>query len=198
MRVKLLARQGSVPQHFRDRAEPRLEHLDQYLSGIEEARVSLSEQRGRFTVEITVQRPREIFRSEKRAPDLLEAFDRACAAIEKQLRRRKRRMRDHSKTSVRKLPAVRTQEVGATPESDEDRPEDYELQIVRTKRHVTHPMTPGEATMHLENIGHDFFVFVNVKTREPSAVYRRRGGGYGLIELEVEQHPHAEVNRDAG
>ena len=62
--------------------------------------------------------------------------------------------------------------------------EDTELdsQIVRTKTFPDKPMTAEEAVLQLELIGHDFFVFRNADTNEINVVYRRRDGGYGLIE----------------
>ena len=181
MKLQFIARHGSVPQHFRDHAEPRLEHLDQYAAGIDEARVSLSEQRGRLTVEITVHTRRAIFRSEKTASDALEAFDTACAAIEKQLRRHRRRVKDHTRTSVRKLEAA----TEVTDEADSEEGSEAGAGIVRTKRHRTKPMAPEEAAMQMEMVGHDFFLFIDSATKETAAVYRRKAGGYGLIELEL-------------
>ena len=43
-------------------------------------------------------------------------------------------------------------------------------------------MSPEEAVLQLELIGHDFFVFRNADTGEVNVVYRRKDGGYGLIE----------------
>jgi len=180
MRVDFIAKHGSVPQYFRAHAEPRLEGLSQYVRKIQEVRISLLEQRGRFTVEITVNTPRNIFRSEKRVGDLLEAFDEALDAIEKQMRRHKSRIRDHAKTSVRRLEPAAAETEPAGHAADQERPV-----IVRTKRHRTKPMTAEEAAQQLEMVGHDFFLFIDSATNEPAVVYRRTAGGYGLIELEV-------------
>jgi putative sigma-54 modulation protein len=62
--------------------------------------------------------------------------------------------------------------------------EDAELdsQIVRTKTFPDKAMTAEDAVLQLELIGHDFFVFRNVDTSEINVVYKRRDGGYGLIE----------------
>jgi len=180
MRVQFLARQGSVPEFLRDHAEPRLDNLSQYVREIKEVRVSMLEQRGRFTVEITVDAARTIFRSEKRKGDLLAAFDEAFAAVEKQMRRRKRRIRDHSRTSVRKLEVAEPE-----PEAVGQEAEEGEFAIVRTKRHASKPMTAEEAVVQMDMVGHDFFLFVNSTTNGPAVVYRRHAGGYGLIELEL-------------
>jgi putative sigma-54 modulation protein len=57
-----------------------------------------------------------------------------------------------------------------------------EPQIVRTKQFSVKPMTAEEAVLQLELVGHDFFVFRDADSDEVNIVYRRRQGGYGLIE----------------
>jgi putative sigma-54 modulation protein len=54
--------------------------------------------------------------------------------------------------------------------------------IVKTKQFALRPMTAEEAVLELELVGHDFFMFRHVETAEINVVYRRRDGGYGLIE----------------
>ena len=61
-------------------------------------------------------------------------------------------------------------------------PEEAEPVIVKTKQFAVKPMTPEEAVLQLELIGHDFFVFRNVESSDVNVVYRRRDGNYGLIE----------------
>ena len=60
--------------------------------------------------------------------------------------------------------------------------EQLEQMIVKSKQFDLQPLTPEEATVELELVGHDFFVFVNIDTGKQNVVYRRRDGGYGLIE----------------
>jgi putative sigma-54 modulation protein len=61
-------------------------------------------------------------------------------------------------------------------------PDEAELLIVKTKQFAVKPLTPEEAVVQLELVGHDFFVFRNAGTDEVNVVYRRRDGNYGLIE----------------
>ena len=55
-------------------------------------------------------------------------------------------------------------------------------QIVKTKQFTMKPMSAEEAALQLELIGHDFFVFRSEDSLEINVIYRRRSGGYGLIE----------------
>ena len=55
-------------------------------------------------------------------------------------------------------------------------------QIVKVKQFSVKPMSPEEAVLQLELIGHDFFVFRSDESGEINVIYRRKNGGYGLIE----------------
>ena len=181
MRIDVRSKDGSVPQYFLDHAEPRLESLERYLTRLQEVRVVLSEKRGLFTVEITAEEPRNVFRSEKSTGDVLNAFDEAYEAIEKQARRHKRRRQDRNKQSVRELepvpPAQPPDNGGDEVVAEHEAPE-----IVRVKSHAVKPMVPEEAAMQMEMVGHDFFVFTDARTDNVAVVYKRKSGGYGLIE----------------
>ena len=68
-------------------------------------------------------------------------------------------------------------------ETDEDNsvPSD----VIRVKRFRVKPMPVSEATEQMELLGHDFFLFVNSETSRFNCLYRRKEGGYGLIEAEL-------------
>ena len=70
----------------------------------------------------------------------------------------------------------------AAPTSRRSPAAQLERMIVKSKQFDLQPLTPDEATVELELIGHDFFVFVNIETGKQNVVYRRRDGAYGLIE----------------
>ncbi|MEA3400556.1 MAG: ribosome-associated translation inhibitor RaiA [Armatimonadota bacterium] len=180
MRIDVRSKNGSVPQYFLDHAEPRLESLTQYLDRLQEVRVVLSEKRGRHTVEITAESPRNVFRAEKSGGDMLTAFDEAYHALEKQARRHKRRVRDRTKQSLREL------EPDVEPIVEREESEAEEPEIVRVKSHAVKPMAPEEAALQMEMVGHDFFVFTDARTDNVAVVYRRKSGGYGLIEPHME------------
>ena len=60
--------------------------------------------------------------------------------------------------------------------------DDDAVAITKTKQFTVNPMTPDEAVLQLELVGHDFFVFRHAESNEINVVYRRRDGRYGLIE----------------
>ena len=65
----------------------------------------------------------------------------------------------------------------------EDEDDDEETpKVVRTKKFAIKPMSVEEATMQMELLGHDFFVFLNAETDDVNVVYMRKDGNFGLIE----------------
>jgi putative sigma-54 modulation protein len=97
--------------------------------------------------------------------------------LERQARRyRDKRRRSSARVSAAALAATETIPVVA----DEESPV-----IVKTKQFAVKPMTPEEAVLQLELIGHDFFVFQNAETTDVNVVYRRRDGNFGLIEPQI-------------
>lgn len=54
--------------------------------------------------------------------------------------------------------------------------------ITRVKRFAIKPMTPEEAVLQMESLGHDFYLFVDAESAQAGVVYRRSDGSFGLIE----------------
>jgi putative sigma-54 modulation protein len=94
--------------------------------------------------------------------------------LERQVKRYRTRGRDRRRRAVRANdPAMAADSVPADDESPE---------IVKTKHFALTPLSAEEAVLQLELVGHDFFVFRNAASEAVNVVYRRRDGGYGLIE----------------
>lgn len=58
--------------------------------------------------------------------------------------------------------------------------------VVREKTHVAAPMTLDQALYEMELVGHDFYLFVDSETKQPSVVYRRHAYDYGVIYLDTD------------
>lgn len=168
-----------VEPGFIDHARPRLEGLLHFSDRLRECRVAVSLQRGRYRVEITSDINGQVFRSETRDNDLLTAFDAAQEKIERQLtafKGKRVRLRKQGPRRGETLP-----EVPAVIPADAEDEELMEYDIIRTKSHAVKPMSPQEAVLQMEMVGHDFYVFRDDTTDHIQVVYRRRNGGYGLI-----------------
>ena len=55
--------------------------------------------------------------------------------------------------------------------------------VIREKTHEASPMSIDDALFQMEEVGHDFYLFIDEETRRPKVVYRRKGWHYGVIEL---------------
>ena len=127
-------------------------------------------------IEVTIPTRFAILRTEVADDDLYKAIDRAIDKLEDQIRRQKTRIekkKNHSPLS----------EAFIDVELYEDAPVD-EDEVVRTKSIVPAFMSLDEAIAKMELLDHDFFIYTDDETRKIAVVYRRREGGYGLIETE--------------
>lgn len=192
MRIEFSGRNFEVTDRFRAHAEPRIETLEHLFDRIGIVRITLSTQRAWKTVEINLEADGLLLRAEERTNDELASFDKALDRLERQLRRYRDKVKHHSKKSIRQAAADEVEasaevaEVeGAEEVPAEVIPEPDDIRIIRTKTHALKPMTPEEAALQMELLGHDFFLFFDAQSEQVEAVYRRRDGGYGLIEPDL-------------
>ncbi|MBW8761661.1 MAG: ribosome-associated translation inhibitor RaiA [Microbacterium sp.] len=158
------------------------------------------------TVELTLVGKGPVVRAEATDGDKFVALDLAVDKMSEQLRRAKEKRvdgRQHPRgahfekgsgalegidvqpASVEVLHAVAT---GSIPvQNDEE--EAYSPVVIRTKSFDAEWMTVEEAVDRMELVGHDFFLFVDVRTDHPSVVYRRKGWDYGVIALSTQAPP---------
>jgi len=188
MRIDYQERNAFITETFRLHAEPRIQSLSQYFDRITDVKVVVSQQRHLFTVEITANVDGTLIRAEDRSPEILSSFDNALDRVERQLRRYKdklvkrgRRERAEAGEPSTDEPPIAIQD-GTEPTVDQDQDD---IKIVRTKTHVLKPMSPEEAVLQMDMLGHDFFVFFNGQTERVGVVYKRHDGNYGLIEPEI-------------
>jgi putative sigma-54 modulation protein len=164
-------------------AVEKIGHASRILDAILVADVEFSERRNprsageRYKVEITTRAVGNTVRVESMAPDAASAVDIAADKFERQLRRLKERLIQRSRNRDHKT--LNDQPV--TSDVDE---EAGPLTIVRTKRFAMRPMTPEEAELQMEMIGHDFFFFLDAESGKYCVLYHRDDGNLGLIEPE--------------
>lgn len=162
-----------VTDELRSYAEKKIGKIDRLFRTESDASVTFSTSRGRYTAEVTIRNNGMIYRVSEVTSDMFASIDSAVAAIERQVRRNKTRLEKR----LREGAFERTAEVA--PEEEEE-PEDFK--IVRSKRFSIKPMTPEEAVLQMELLGHEFFAFRNEDEDGVFAiVYKRKNGGFGLI-----------------
>jgi len=139
-------------------------------------------------VEITLNADGQLIRAEESGNEEIPAFDAAVERVERQLVRFRSRLKERGRHTGKRETEPEGLEA-EEPESEELAPAEEALaeelpaiEIVKTKAHPLKPMSPEEAVLQMEMVGHDFFMFTNGQTQQVNVVYRRQGGGYGLIE----------------
>lgn len=171
MKTTIVGRQINMPEELKPIIEGKLAKYDKYFRDDATATVKLSRLRGRERVEITITSSGTIFRGEETDTTFRNALDLALDAIERQIRK--------NKTKLEKR--LREGALSDLYEVEEPPVEDDEI-IIRTKTFQLKPMTPEEAILQMNLLGHDFFVFADSQTGETNVVYRRHDKAYGLIE----------------
>ena len=165
----------TVTDGLRTAVEDKLGKLERYFTPDTEVVVTLSVEKERQKIEVTIPVKGNIIRSEQVSNDMYVSIDLVEEVIERQLRKYKNKL------------VAKNQEgsnFSKTLFETEESIEDGEVKIVRTKRFGIKPMYPEDACVQMELLGHNFFVFFNAENEEVNVVYKRKDGSYGLIEPE--------------
>ena len=179
MRLQVKGKNVEVSEALKDYARQKLGKLDRHLN--EAARLELELQveknpsiSDNQVAEATVWTKGPVLRARESSSDMKASIDLLVEKLERQAQRyREKRRRGPGRNhdpGPEVLPVV---------------PEEDSPVIVKTKQFPVKPMSPEEAVLQLELVGHDFFVFLNAETNDVNVVYRRRDGNYGLIEPQI-------------
>lgn len=173
-----------VTPGLKDAIEQKLGKLERYFTPETEINVTLSVEKGRQKIEVTIPVKGNIIRSEQTSNDMYVSIDLVEEIIERQLRKYKNKLvarnQGHPTSHAPSGNSFRKEFF----DSEEETTEDDEVRIVRTKKFGIKPMFPEDACVQMELLGHNFFVFSNAETDEVNVVYKRKDGSFGLIEPE--------------
>lgn len=172
-----------VTPGLRETIEQKLGKLERYFTPETEIVVTLSVEKGRQKIEVTIPVKGSIIRSEQTSNDMYVSIDLVEEIIERQLRKYKNKLIARSQghpTAATPTGSIKKEFI----ESEDETTDDEEIRIVRTKKFGIKPMYPEDACIQMELLGHSFFVFSNAETDEVNVVYRRKDGSFGLIEPE--------------
>jgi len=180
MRMTIVGRKCAAGPAFQERAEKKLAKVQRLLGpGAEnaDAKITATAQKSGIVVEVTVKFQGMVLRAEEGAQQINDALDRCVDVIVRQMRKNKTRM------EKRLYAAHLSDFVDADNEAVE---EETEFAIARTKRIPCKPIDVEEAILQMNLVGHQFYLFLDAETDDYNLVYRRRGGGYGLLVPERE------------
>lgn len=179
MRFTITGKNIDVTDGLRSAVYEKLGKLDKYFGTEIEAIVTLSVEKERQKIEVTIPIKGSIIRAEEVSNDMYVSIDLVEEVIERQLRKYKNKIIDS------KQAAPEFSSYFVNNDYVEDEPE---IKIVRSKRFGVKPMNPEEACIQMELLQHNFYVFFNSDTEEVNVVYKRKNNTYGLIEPELDQN----------
>ncbi len=174
MKFVIVGKNIEVTPGLRSAVEDKIGKLEKYFTSETEAHVTLSVEKERQKIEVTIPVKGSIIRSEQVSNDMYVSIDLVEEIIERQLKKYKNKLVDQKQSA-----GFFKQEF-----IDKEYMDEEEIKIIRSKKFDIKPMYPEDACIQMELLGHNFFVFCNAETDQINVVYKRKGNTYGLIEPE--------------
>ena len=175
MKFVILGKNIEVTEGLKNAVEEKIGKLEKYFTEDTEVHVTLSVEKDRQKIEVTIPVKGSIIRSEQVSNDMYVSIDLVEEIIERQLKKYTTKITD------------KQQEGGYFKKEylEKDFMDDEEIKIIRSKKFDIKPMYPEDACVQMELLGHSFYVFCNAETDQVNVVYKRKGDTYGLIEPEI-------------
>ena len=175
MKFVIIGKNIDVTPGLKASVEEKIGKLEKYFTPDTEVHVTLSVEKERHKIEVTIPVRGTIIRSEQVSNDMYISIDLVEEIIERQLKKYKTKITDKEQAAE----SFRKEYI------DREYQDEEEVQIVRTKQFDMKPMYPEDACVQMELLGHNFYVFRNAETDQVNVVYKRKGNTYGLIEPEL-------------
>lgn len=182
MEVTIHGRNVEVTERLRTAAEEKVGRLSRHHQGWEHAEVHFIEERNprisaKEVCEATLRGHGRIIRAKAASADSLTSLDKVVDKLEHQIDKLKSRLISRTHPKHHQVDSAPRFDVDDEPGPDEQGPP----RIVKTKQFDMKPMTPEEAALQMDVLGHDFYLFNNTDG-VAAVVYRRNDGDIGLIE----------------
>ncbi|MEA4963340.1 ribosome hibernation-promoting factor, HPF/YfiA family [Lutispora sp.] len=175
MRIRVSGKNIEVTNALKERVEKKLSKFEKYFNPDTEANATLTVEKNRHIIEVTIPFNGIILRGEEATEDMYSSIDNVVEKLESQIAKYRTKLERKIKDG-----SVRFENFSFNQEDDDDE----EPKIVKTKRFAMKPMPVEEAVLQMELLGHSFFMFHNAESDEVNVVYKRKDGDYGLIEPE--------------
>ncbi len=175
MKVTIRGEKTKITQAMTDYANEKLAKLDKYVdnSATVNANVLVKLRNHQDKVEVTIPLKSYILRAEESQDDFYAAIDVVVEKLERQIRKNKTRLQSQ----------IRDKKEFLFDNLEQEEEEEKEV-IVKRKKVEVKPMSEEEAILQMELLGHQFYLFKDVDTNQPTVIYKRKDGDYGIIEAE--------------
>ena len=187
MKTTVKARNLELTERLRNQIARKLRRLDRVAHPDAEATVELIAHASHATAashvaEVTLHTNGSVVRSVSAGPTMIAAIDTLLDKLERQVVRTKTRQRSVRERDHDEAAAVLAREARGSGATEADAASEPEPSVVRIKRFDMVPMFEEDAIAQMNELGHEFFVFLNAENERICVVYARRDGTFGLIE----------------
>lgn len=179
MFINLTARNIDITEALKSYIETKIKRLDRYVDNNTEAQMVLSVEKYRHLAEINLVSKRINIHSGEESSDMYLSIDKVIEKVERQLRKKKDRIRALKAKQRARETNYRLQIIAKTTPLGEGNPGNS--RIIKTQRFAIKPMSVEEAVMQIDLLGNEFLVFNNSNTDKVNVLYKRRDGNFGLI-----------------
>jgi len=169
MKTNYVLRKYDLTDKQKESIAKKIKRFDRFFPEDTEVIITLYKEGNREVAELTIYDSGTFYRAEQTAGDALSAIDSAIDVIEGQIRKYKTKLE-------RRLRA------GAFDAYPQDNREEDEIKITNIKKFIYKPISPEEAVLQMDLLGHQFYVFKNDENDKICVVYRRKNNEYGIIE----------------
>lgn len=188
MRVHITGRQVEVTPALRKFAEEKLKKVEKLLGGPIEAHVVLAIEKHRHLAEIQVKSRTALLSGARETEDLYASIGHVAEKLERQALKHKEKLTHHKKREVRRpagaAPAAQPEAPPRAERSSRLRPAVRSPKVARSERYRLKPLSAEDAALELEAAGTDLLVYRDERTYRVNVVYRRKDGGFGLVDPE--------------
>ncbi|GAB4546034.1 MAG: ribosome-associated translation inhibitor RaiA [Thermodesulfovibrionia bacterium] len=168
MNIIINGRHMDLTDNLKNYAQEKIGKFKRYLNGITEAIVTMSVEKYRHRVEVTLKVNGSIIQAEGITGEMYSSIDEVVEKLERQIKRYKEKMVSHRKNK-KEVPVTTATEEGRT-------------LVIKRKTIDAKPMSVEDAAMHIEMSDKHFFVFTNAHSGNVNVIYKRGDGNLGLIE----------------
>lgn len=172
MKVTVITRNTKLTPALKDMVERKISKMDRYFEPNVAAKATLTVQKNRHIVEVTIPFNGVILRAEEATDDMYKSIDLVEEKLERQIRKQRTKLARRNNESLR------------FSHIDEVATEEDDGKLVKTKKFGLKPMSSDEAVLQMELLGHNFFVYQDADKNKLCVMYKRKDGNYGLLEPE--------------
>ena len=171
MKLNITGKGVVINDKITEAVEKKMEKLAKFFTDDIKANVFIRPEKAKIKMETTISTKGTVFRAEDVSQDIFDCIDIVFDKLMSQMSKYKGKLQDKFKGKE----SIRFEMI---PEAEEQE----ESKIVKSKKIVLTAMSPDEAALQMELLGHTFFVFLNDETGETNIVYKRNDSDYGVLE----------------